>query len=410
MSYYGVTFAGINSGWYRKTKDNTYAIGRKKIDEVWSEKCDEILEKFVFKYGTFFTAFEDEIIIEIDKLYDSNLFTNARYYEYYIANRAFEISKTREFWIQSHIKESNTNYNCTICNKTFQLINCHPTLINQLGIPPKYCRDCNYLVRHFQTIWNDNIKNRLSKLMQNTLKKRNCVLCNKKYSIDNNLYTYKSFGGKSVNFCYPNLFFNICPSCFNKIFSNHMRGSKKLKLSRLYQLYELIKKIPTQDFDSFFYQKPETGFLLKLCKLLKLMPTPAGYKKEFGSFFSALVHSKILPNGSRQLAFGTMILAKDGHVCMSKREKEIDDYLFEQQITHNKEVNYPNSKMRTDWEIVTESKQIFIEYFGLIQDENYAKKVELKKEIAKNNSIELISIFPDDNWIEILNKIIEVKF
>ncbi len=54
MSYYGVTFAGINSGWYRNTKENTYLIGREIIDKIWSQKCDEILKKYVFKYGTFF--------------------------------------------------------------------------------------------------------------------------------------------------------------------------------------------------------------------------------------------------------------------------------------------------------------------------------------------------------------------
>lgn len=45
MSYYGVTFGGINSGWYRKTKDDNYAIGREKIDTKWTEKCDGILKK-----------------------------------------------------------------------------------------------------------------------------------------------------------------------------------------------------------------------------------------------------------------------------------------------------------------------------------------------------------------------------
>ncbi|MBC8385545.1 MAG: hypothetical protein H8E57_08520 [Candidatus Cloacimonetes bacterium] len=68
MSYYGVTFAGINSGWYRKSKEETYSIGRKIIDKVWSRKCDEIFKKYIFKYGTFFTAFEDNIINEIESI------------------------------------------------------------------------------------------------------------------------------------------------------------------------------------------------------------------------------------------------------------------------------------------------------------------------------------------------------
>ncbi len=374
MSYYGVTFAGINSGWYRNTKENTYLIGREIIDKIWSQKCDEILKKYVFKYGTFFTAFADNIIIDIDKLCGSDMFNDARYYEYYIANRAFEITETREFWIKSNIEESNKMYNCSICKKNFPLIHCHPTLINQCGLPPKFCRDCNYIVQRYSKFWDNNIENKVSQLMQKKSEERNCEFCNKKFTIEKELFTYDSFGNIFVDFCYPNLFLNICPRCFHKVFRNHKQGSKNLKLSRLFELFKLIGKIPTQNFDSLFYEKKERGYLIQLIKLFKLMPTPNGYKNDFGSFFSALVHSKILTNDSRKLTFGTMILAKDGHVCLSKMEKEIDDYLFEQQIAHNKEVNYPGSKMRTDWEIIIESKRIFIEYFGLMQDENYAKK------------------------------------
>ena len=66
MSYYGPNFAGIETGWYRKTSEENYATGRGIIDKHWNTICDEILIKYVGKYGTFFSAFEEDIIKEID--------------------------------------------------------------------------------------------------------------------------------------------------------------------------------------------------------------------------------------------------------------------------------------------------------------------------------------------------------
>ena len=83
--------------------------------------------------------------------------------------------------------------------------------------------------------------------------KKDCELCYKEYVLSNDIFTYNSFGKQFVDCLYPNLFLNICPKCFNKTFNDYKRGSSKLKLSRLYDLFVFTGKIPTQDFEKIFY-------------------------------------------------------------------------------------------------------------------------------------------------------------
>ena len=97
------------------------------------------------------------------------------------------------------------------------------------------------------------------------------------------------------------------------------------------------------------------------------------------------------------MARGTRIIAKDGDLCYSLKEKKIDDYLYSKSIPHVKEARYPDSNMRADWEVMQNGKRIFIEYFGLIDDPVYAAKVDKKKEICANVGIALVEIYPDSD-------------
>lgn len=400
-SYYGISFAGIDSGWYSQTTDEPYASERAKIDKVWSEKCDKILNKYLFKSGTYFTAFNDDIISEIDKSLGTNLLEETRYYDYYIQNRAYEIKKLRNLWKQSYQEELGKKYECQLCNSETKLLECHPDLIRQYGIPPKYCRTCSYVASRYESL-GDDVNKQLPFLMQNLSQKRKCDICDYKYSLEQEVFTYDSFGGKFIDCLYPNLFAKICPKCFKKAFKDYKRGSSEAHLSRLYELFLLIGKVPTQDFNSLFYLFKDRESIIQLFQVLQKVRPPDGYTEEFGSYFAALVKSGILPEGSRRLVIGTMVLAEDGHLCLSLVEKEIDDFLYKRGIKHQKEVFYPNSTLRADWEIFGRERRIFIEYFGLMNNPDYADKAKQKMKIAEKHKIEFIGIYPNDNWETIL--------
>ena len=311
--------------------------------------------------------------------------------------------------MDSYKSNRGVNYTCPYCEKQFLLLDCHPEILRTLGIPPIHCRTCNYIIGRYNSFWSDDIKLKIYDLIRNIDEKKDCELCSNEYIIASEVFTYNSFGKQFVDFIYPNLFFNICPKCFNKIFNDYKRGASKLKLSRLYDLFIFTGKIPTQDFEKIIYLYKDRDTLIELIKIFHKLRTPHGYKEEFGSFFGALVKSGILPKGSKKMTYGIMSLAEDGHLCLSLAEKEIDDFLYSKGIIHEKEVFYPGSKMRADWEILNVEKRTFVEYFGLMSKKDYAEKTEKKIKIAKANNINLIEIYPESDWELLLSTFIMKK-
>ncbi len=115
----------------------------------------------------------------------------------------------------------------------------------------------------------------------------------------------------------------------------------------------------------------------------------------FGSWNEAIRRAGFTPNTS---SVGNEVTAKDGHKCKSLGEKVIDDWLFDHDIPHEKEVCYPFSRMRADWRIF----DAFIEYFGLDTgydnwlNNEYRARIEHKRAICREWNIRLIEIFPND--------------
>ncbi|MCW7492525.1 hypothetical protein ND861_09675 [Leptospira sp. 2 VSF19] len=117
-----------------------------------------------------------------------------------------------------------------------------------------------------------------------------------------------------------------------------------------------------------------------------------------GSWFDALINSGVLIDAKRNTKIGTMVKAKDGHICRSISEKVIDDWFHDHGIIHEKEVKYPNSNFIADWKV----DNYYIELFGLKGIPNYDLKILEKKEIAEKQGMNLVSIYLND--IPLLNE------
>lgn len=122
-------------------------------------------------------------------------------------------------------------------------------------------------------------------------------------------------------------------------------------------------------------------------------------KKKFGSWFTALAKTGALPNGVIATARGIRCLAKDGHICHSLDEQRIDDWLHVHDLDHEREPNYPQhpsfnlaGKRRADWKV----RETFVEYFGLLGDPEYEKKMDEKILLAQESNTMLIAIYPAD--------------
>ena len=88
---------------------------------------------------------------------------------------------------------------------------------------------------------------------------------------------------------------------------------------------------------------------------------------------------------------------KDGHVADSISEMMVDNWLFENNIKHERRKKYPNSKKDCDFYLI--DFDIWLEYFGLAnEDEIYDKNIIEKEKIATKNNLKLIGIKHEDSF------------
>lgn len=92
--------------------------------------------------------------------------------------------------------------------------------------------------------------------------------------------------------------------------------------------------------------------------------------------------------------FSKKFIATDGHKCDSFTEKIIDEWLYQNDIEHERHMRYGRTKLTADFFI---KPDILIEFFGLAGvQRNYDQIIERKKGLAKKLGYQLIEIYPDD--------------
>ncbi|MFY1661243.1 hypothetical protein [Micromonospora sp. WMMD1274] len=113
----------------------------------------------------------------------------------------------------------------------------------------------------------------------------------------------------------------------------------------------------------------------------------------------------LLTDASRP-ARGILSVAADGHLCRSMFERHIDDFLHHHGIAHDVEPHYPRhhllntTGLRADWLL---SDGTYVEALGMLQEDDYAAKVQRKTELADLSGIRLVTVRPPD-----LNRLPEI--
>lgn len=403
--YYSPFFADIGSGWYEKTDEENYAHERDELRKVWKSSFDEILLKYLSKYGAFFSAWSEDIVKEIKSISGINIGKICRYYNYFIASRIWHHLEYREIWLHSIKECTGKKYCCEICKAEFELWHTHPDLLREYGLQITICRNCNYVFKRHKKRGPESIS-LLSNLMRNLNQLRKCDCCGNEYSLENHIFTYSPIFKLSIDLLYINLYASICPKCFTQAYSDYPKGRKSNRLKALKEYTDFLGHTPNSDLVLETYRLKDKSRMKDLIKILQFIRTDWGYKQEYGSYFEALVKAKVFPDGAQRLSRGTRVLAKDGDICFSLKEKNIDDFLYMKHIDHVKEAFYPDCNYRADWEISLTGRRIFIEYFGLMNDPKYADKARKKQKICKENDILLISIFPNSDYELILSSLI----
>jgi hypothetical protein len=105
-------------------------------------------------------------------------------------------------------------------------------------------------------------------------------------------------------------------------------------------------------------------------------------RKFFGSWNNAIIAADLQPNRSHSQRMYKRANAKalDGHLCDSISELLIDNWLYDNNISHERDAHYPGTHHKADWEISIGSQKIFVEYFGLANDSpRYDRAIKEKR-------------------------------
>ena len=119
-------------------------------------------------------------------------------------------------------------------------------------------------------------------------------------------------------------------------------------------------------------------------------------RKLFGSWNNAVLAAGFTPNRSHDNRMYKRSNAKalDSHLCDSVSELLIDNWLYQNNIPHERDARYPGTHHKADWQIISKNQKIFVEYFGLANDSpRYDRAVKEKKEICHKHKIKLIEIY-----------------
>jgi hypothetical protein len=216
-----------------------------------------------------------------------------------------------------------------------------------------------------------------------------CGLCNNRF-IENSLPfpLIKRLGIDRLEFCAPCLRDTILQG------SGSDNVSREQAINYIREFFKTTGVIPPSNssigYNDLLYLNYEER--KEILNVLQLRPTNKRVKELFNSWTEALQQSGLIGDYSLTTTRGIHTYANDGHLCLSLGERTIDDFLFEHGIKHEKESSYPNSNFRADFKV----GQIFIEYFGLVGDPEYDKRIKEKKLICKEYKIQLISLYPQD--------------
>lgn len=110
----------------------------------------------------------------------------------------------------------------------------------------------------------------------------------------------------------------------------------------------------------------------------------------FGTWNEAIKAAGFKPN---PVLFADNCVANDGHICNSVAEKKIDDYLSQRNITHERNISYPEGKYTFDFKIGNR----LVEYFGLAgEHKRYDELKKIKQKIVKRYKLWVTEIYPRD--------------
>lgn len=387
MGYYAPSFGGLDRGWYFSTTDKRYAEERDRCLRWWNTECDAVVEDYLARYGMFFSAFERDIKKEVRAGVSCSV-EFPGYFGYFIVSRVLAIPRLASLYRADYERRAHKTRVCEICGAEQTYDDIHPSLIGRTQRVLPLCNECWFWVAEFAPLdtladVTEDFKERVRRLS----KDQQCPICRRSFVWLNKGIRY-SF---ELPFL-PAKHIEICPRCVEKaLFGGPNRENSARDLEDLKRVADLLGTVP--DKTGFVYDQAQTlETAVEVTRLMHRMRPFGEIAKKYGSWFKALVASGVLPDGVRRTGFGTMVLARDEHECLSLAEKTIDDLLFLHGIPHEKEPQYPGAPYKADWKIHVAGSEVYVELFGLDGKPAYTKRKREKLAFADKAGLTVVAL------------------
>lgn len=116
--------------------------------------------------------------------------------------------------------------------------------------------------------------------------------------------------------------------------------------------------------------------------------------------WTLLLEAAGFADGGLRTGRGTLIRSRDGHLCLSLRERTVCDFLHQHSIQHDREPLYPhdpdynpNGLRRADWVLADGT---LVELWGLPTDPQYAAKMVEKRLLVERHGLRLVELVDKD--------------
>lgn len=191
-----------------------------------------------------------------------------------------------------------------------------------------------------------------------------------------------------------------CGKQFRKSKGNLKYCSVKCRRNTPQQLIDIIKQAARE--------------LKRIPAKRELREIDSSCVRTFGSWSNAIIAAGFQPNRShsQRMYKRTKTQALDGHLCDSVSEALIDNWLTENNISHERDIPYPGTNHKADWAVFLGGSEIFVEYFGLAKDSpRYDRTIEIKRTLCRKYGLNLVALYPQDLYpIKRLDNKLKNKF
>ena len=200
------------------------------------------------------------------------------------------------------------------------------------------------------------------------------------------------------DFCLGMVIHHQVPDFFQYGFSeSEIKANMIFGVQSFFEIFGFIPKSGQNRAKTILKSLDNLNFdvdVLIVLKAIALLPTKELADEYFTSWPHLLAEANLLELTNRGKG-GYRSIATDGHLCLSLGERAICEFLSSNGIEHSKEPLYPkhqkmnpNGLLRGDFLIGT----IFVEFAGMMQNDEYAERMRNKQSLAKAKKIPWIKL------------------